>query len=90
METLLLVDVNLSTVEAVMDVLKRHRSRPVSRNFILAQLAKRGKSTTRQRLNRALEFLFETRWVMEGSKGVQWCHSDSPSLQDAILHGRRA
>ena len=55
---------------------------PVSRNWLLAELAKLGHTTTRPRLNRALTFLFKFGLAVEGSKGVQWTHSSSERLRD--------
>lgn len=87
---LLLVDVNVGTVREIERILRRGARRvPRSRNWILQRLANAGRSTTRQRLNVALEYLYEHGWVIEGSKGILWTHNESPSLQNAILHGRR-
>lgn len=81
-------DVNLSTVERVRRLLEK-AGVPVSRNFLLAELAKGGHTTTRPRLNRALNFFLELGLAAEGSKGVQWTHSDSASLKRAARDGRR-
>jgi hypothetical protein len=88
MSTLAAPDVNLSTVEHVRRLLEK-AGVPVSRNFLLSQLARGGHTTTRPRLNRALDFFLELGLAVEGSKGVQWTHSDSPSLQRAQATGRR-
>jgi len=82
------VDVALRTVEAVRRLLERSPV-PVSRNWLLEKLASSGRSTTRQRLNRALSFFFDLGLAVEGSKGIQWTHVESPSLQAAVAHGRR-
>ena len=81
-------DVNLSTVEHVRRLLERS-ALPVSRNKLLALLAKGGHTTTRPRLNRALEFFFDLGLAVEGSKGIQWTHADSASLRRAQATGRR-
>jgi hypothetical protein len=81
-------DITLSTVEHVRALLEKSTV-PVSRNWLLAKLAASGHTTSRRRLNRALEF-FESLGVMvEGSKGVQWTSTDSPSLRRAQAIGRR-
>jgi len=82
MSTLVSPDVNLATVEHVR-LLLEEAGVPVSRNFLLGQLAKGGHTTTRPRLNRALDFFLELGLAVEGSKGVQWTHSESPSLKRA-------
>jgi hypothetical protein len=81
-------DVTLSTVEHVRDVLESSRT-PLSRNQLLAELAAGGHTTTRPRLNRALDFFLDLGLAIEGSKGIQWTHSGSPSLQRAQSVGRR-
>ncbi len=60
---------------------------PVSRNWLLDRLRASGRSTTRPRLNRALSFFFDLGLAVEGSKGIQWTHAKSPSLQSAVLTG---
>ena len=60
----------------------------MSRNRLLDRLAESGHATTRQRLNRALAFFFDLGLAVEGSKGVQWTHSDSESLRRAVAKGR--
>lgn len=80
------VDVNLSTVEAVKAILEKSPI-PVSRNWLLDQLKKAGRTTVRQRLNRVLDFFFELDLAVEGTKGIQWTHSGS--LQRALVVGRR-
>lgn len=81
-------DVTLSTVEHVCRLLESNPV-PVSRNHLLAKLADEGHTTTRPRLNRALDFLFDLALAVEGSKGIQWTHSGSPSLKHAHAAGRR-
>lgn len=80
-------DVALRTVERVRRILERSRI-PLSRNQILRQLAESGHGTTRQRLNRALAFFTDLGLAVDGSKGVQWTHSESESLRRAVVTGR--
>ena len=80
-------DVNLHTVETVRALLMQAKI-PVSRNWLLERLAARGQATTRQRLNRAIGFFLELGVAIEGSKGVQWTHWESPKLERARLFGR--
>lgn len=80
-------DLYLTTVELIGEVLER-ASVPVSRNWVLDQLKTQGHSTTRQRLNRALNHYARLGVVVEGSKGVQWTYSDSKSLRRASVLGR--
>ena len=82
------VDVNLSTAETVRSILEE-AGVPVSRNWILARLQERGKSTTRPRLNRVLGHFFSLGVAVEGSKGVQWTHNASPQLLRVIAEGKR-
>lgn len=88
MSTLVSPDVNLSTVENVRRLLAKAGA-PVSRNFLLAELAKGGHTTSRPRLNRALNFFLDLGLAVEGSKGVQWTHNNSASLKRAQATGRR-
>jgi len=81
-------DIALSTVDRVRRVLESSRI-PMSRNQVLDRLAASGHATTRQRLNRALAFFFDLGLAIEGSKGVQWTHTDSESLRRAVATGRR-
>lgn len=81
-------DVNLSTVELVQTLLQEAET-PVSRNWLLERLKERGHSTTRPRLNRALQHFIRLSLAVEGSKGVQWTHNMSPSLLYAIAKGKR-
>lgn len=61
---------------------------PVSRNWLLVRLRESGHTTSRARLNRALGFCLEHGLAVEGSKGVQWTHTTSPSLRKAVSKGR--
>lgn len=81
-------DVNLSTAELIRDLLERAEG-PVSRNWVLARLKRSGHTTTRARLNRVLSFYFDLGLAVEGSKGVQWTHSQSESLRRAVATGKR-
>ena len=82
------VDVTLGTTEVVMSLLQGAGD-PVSRNRLLAELKASGHTTTRARLNRALEFCFEMGLAIEGSKGIQWTHTTSPSLLRSLARGKR-
>jgi hypothetical protein len=62
---------------------------PVSRNWLLERLKNSGHTTSRARLNRALDFCFDLGLAVEGSKGVQWTHTTSPSLLRSLAKGRR-
>lgn len=73
----------LETIEYVVAALQRAAG-PVSRNGLLATLARWGHSTTRQNLNVALGFLGGQGMVAEGSKGLLWVPEASPELLDAI------
>jgi hypothetical protein len=81
-------DVALSTVERVGRELERSKV-PISRNRLLRRLEESGHATTRQRLNRALSFFLDLGLAIEGTKGVQWTHSDSESLRQAVATGRQ-
>jgi len=81
-------DVTLGTTEVVMSLLQGAGD-PVSRNWLLQRLRESGHTTSRARLNRALEFCFDHGLAIEGSKGIQWTHSTSPSLLRAIAKGKR-
>lgn len=80
-------DVMLSTVERVQALLQDAQT-PISRCQLLDRLADCGRTTTRQRLNRALEHFFVLELAVEGSKGIQWTHSTSESLRRALGTGR--
>jgi hypothetical protein len=88
MSSLAAPDVTLSTVQHVRRLLEA-TSAPVSRNHLLERLAAQGHTTTRPRLNRALDFFFDLGLAVEGSKGIQWTHSGSASLKRAQAVGRR-
>jgi Fe2+ or Zn2+ uptake regulation protein len=62
---------------------------PVSRNWLLERLKESGHTTSRARLNRALDFCFEHGLAIDGSKGVQWTHTTSPSLLRSLAKGKR-
>lgn len=81
-------DVNLGTLRNVEAVL-RHASIPVSRYYLLKELERAGRGTTQARLNVALRYLIDHEMAIEGSKGLQWTHSESPSLHRAVALGRR-
>lgn len=82
------VDVTLGTTELVMSLLQEAGD-PVSRNWLLQRLKDSGHTTSRARLNRALAFCLELELAVEGSKGIQWTHSTSPSLLRSLSRGRR-
>ena len=81
-------DITLGTTEVVMSLLQEAGD-PVSRNWLLQRLKESGHTTSRARLNRALEFCFDHGLAIEGSKGVQWTHTTSPSLLHALAKGKR-
>lgn len=81
-------DITLGTAEGIISILRK-KGVPVSRNWILRQLRISGHTTSRARLNRALNFCFEYGLAVEGSKGVQWTHTTSPSLLRALAKGKR-
>lgn len=82
------VDITLGTTEVVMSLLAEAGD-PVSRNWILERLQESGHTTSRARLNRALQFCFDLRLAIEGSKGIQWTHTTSPSLLRSLAKGKR-
>jgi hypothetical protein len=86
--TAIRVDVTLGTTEVVMSLLQE-AGHPVSRNWLLERLKETGHTTSRARLNRALRFCLDLGLVVEGSKGMQWTHTTSPSLLRALAKGRR-
>ena len=81
-------DVTLGTTEVVMSLLQEAGD-PVSRNWLLSHLKEAGHTTTRPRLNRALEFCFVHGLAVEGSRGIQWIHTASPSLLRALAKSKR-
>lgn len=78
----------LETIEYVLSALQKSDG-PLSRNRILATLARWGHSTTRPSLNAALAFLGDEGMVAEGSKGLVWVPEASPQLLEAIRKGPR-
>lgn len=82
------VDVTLGTTELVMSLLQEAGD-PVSRNWLLQRLKDSGHTTSRVRLNRALAFCLDLGLAVEGSKGIQWTHTTSPSLLRSLSHGKR-
>jgi len=78
----------LETIEYLLGALQESEG-PVSRNQILATLARWGHSTTRPSLNAALAFLGDEGMVAEGSKGLVWVPEASPQLLEAIRKGPR-
>jgi len=81
-------DVALSTIERVRGLLEASKA-PMSRNELLRRLGESGHATTRQRLNRVLSFFIGLGLAVDGSKGVQWTHSESGDLRRAVATGRR-
>lgn len=81
-------DITLGTTEVVMSLLQEAGD-PVSRNWLLERLKETGHTTSRARLNRALDFCFDHGMAIEGSKGIQWTHTTSPSLLRAQARGKR-
>ncbi len=78
----------LETIEYVLAALQKAGG-PISRNKILATLARWGHSTTRPSLNAALAFLGDEGMVAEGSKGLVWVPEASPQLLEAVRTGPR-
>ena len=78
----------METIEYVLGALQKSEE-PVSRNRLLATLARWRHSTTRQSLNAALGFLGDQGMVAEGSKGLIWVPQASPELLEAIRKGPR-
>lgn len=81
-------DVTLGTTEVVISLLQEAGD-PVSRNWLLQRLKESGHTTSRARLNRVLVFCIGNGLAVEGSKGVQWTHTTSPSLMRSLSKGRR-
>ncbi len=82
------VDVQVTTLERVEAVL-RQAGVPVSRNYLHAKLKALHAGTTSARLNRALQYLYDHRMIVEGSKGIQWTFSGNEKLRRAVALGRR-
>ena len=78
----------LETIEYVQSILRRSQE-PISRNKILATLARWGHSTIRPSLNAAIAFLGDAGVIAEGSKGLIWVPEASPQLLEAIQKGPR-
>lgn len=78
----------LETIEYVLSALQKAEG-PVSRNKLLAILARWGHSTTRPSLNAVIAFLGGQGMVAEGSKGLVWVPDASPELLEAIRKGPR-
>ena len=76
----------LETIEYVRAALQRADG-PVSRNRLLAVLAKWRHSTTRPSLNAAIAFLADQGMVAEGSKGLIWVPEASEPLLETIREG---
>jgi hypothetical protein len=81
-------DVDLGTAEAVISLL-RGAGDPVRRDWLLEQLIDSGRTTTRAQLDHILEFCFHFGLAVEGSKGIQWTQTASPSLLRALSNGKR-
>lgn len=81
------IDVQLHTVEKVEAIL-REAGMPVKRARIHEELRKQNAGTTPARLNRVLQYLYDHRMIVEGSKGVQWTYSGSAKLRAAVAMGR--
>src|SRR2546428_3797942 len=73
----------LETIEYVLGALQKSDG-PISRNRILATLARWGHSTTRPSLNAALAFLGGGWMVAGGRKGRIWVPEASPQPLRAI------
>jgi hypothetical protein len=82
------VDVTLGTTEVVMSLLQEAGD-PVSRNWLLERLKETGHTTSRARLNRALQFCLELGLAVDGAKGIQWTHTTDPRLLRSLAKGRR-
>ena len=79
-----MTDVALSTVENVRALLSAS-AEPMSRNGLLALLARSGHSTTRRRLNRALAFFFELGLAVESPRGILWVQSGEDEVSIRYL-----
>lgn len=82
------VDIQLSTLERVERILQAADG-PVSKTYIHAKLSQAHAGTTPARLNRALQYLYDHRMIVSGSKGIQWTSSGSERLRRAAALGRR-
>ena len=82
------VDIQVTTLERVEGILRKAGT-PVSRNFLHDQLRQSHAGTTPARLNRALQYLYDHRMIVEGRKGIQWTFSGNEKLRRAAALGRR-
>jgi hypothetical protein len=82
------VDIQVSTLERVEAILEAAGG-PVSKAYIHDKLKEAHAGTTPARLNRALEYLYDHRMIVSGSKGIQWTFSGSDRLRRAAALGRR-
>ena len=82
------IDVQVTTLERVEAIL-REAGVPVSRNYLHEKLRGLHAGTTPARLNRALQYLYDHRMIVEGGKGIQWTFSGSGKLRRAAALGRR-
>lgn len=78
----------LETIEYIRTAL-RESDGPISRNQLLAALARWGHSTTRQSLNATIAFLGADGSVAEGSKGLIWVPPASIPLVEITRKGQR-
>lgn len=78
----------LALVEVIRDALRRI-GEPVSRNWLLAQLAAWGHATNRPTLNAALRHLMEEGSVGEGTKGIIFIPEARGTVLESILKGRK-
>lgn len=82
------VDIQVSTLERVERILQE-AGEPVSKSYIHARLQDMNAGTTPARLNRALQYLYDHRMIVSGSKGFQWTFSGNEGLRRAAALGRR-
>ena len=81
------IDVQLHTVEKVEAIL-REAGGPVKRARIHEELRKQNAGTTPARLNRVLQYLYDHRMIVEGSKGIQWTVSRGAALRNSVPFDR--
>lgn len=82
------VDIQVSTLERVERILQ-DAGEPVSKAYIHTRLKEMNAGTTPARLNRALQYLYDHRMIVSGSKGIQWTFSGNERLRRAAALGRR-
>jgi hypothetical protein len=82
------VDIQVSTLERIERILQEAEE-PVSKTYIHARLKELNAGTTPARLNRALQYLYDHRMIVSGSKGIQWTFSGNERLRRAAALGRR-